>query len=67
MKTLLKQYYDAKLAKYLATMDIRSATIAANYALDDMRVTVKRNLDIHGELDTQLLLLQEIEDVRACI
>jgi hypothetical protein len=63
MQQLLKEYHDAKLAKYKTRMDERGAIIAAKYALDDMVTTVKKNMDIYKDENTALEILKmEIED-----
>lgn len=67
MERFLNLYYKAKLEKYQAKMDEHSAELAAKFALDDMIVTVKRNLEIYNRDEVKVLLFQEIEDVRACI
>lgn len=66
MQDLLKQYYDAKLAKYKTRMDERGALVAAKYALDDMTVNVKRNLEIYKDESIVCQYIEmEIEDVMA--
>lgn len=65
MEALLKQYYDAKLAKYRKMYGEKGehqALIGAKFALDDLMGDIKRASAIYIPEQLKELLIAEIED-----
>lgn len=66
MEKLLNDYFTYKLENYRVRLkDDRQALIAATYALDDIKTTIRQQLEIYKDTDVVLeLLRQEVEDAK---
>jgi hypothetical protein len=66
--TLLKRYYNAKLKNYNNKLSgKREAEIAANFALQDMIINVKRNIENISEKEAKEMLNMEVEDIEQIV
>jgi len=66
LESLKKEYFEIKFNKYSKSRDIRSSTIASNFAVDDMVSMFKQNTRNISEAYALKAFQAEIDFINEC-
>jgi hypothetical protein len=66
LESLKKEYFELQFNKYSKYRDVRSSTIASNFAVDDMVSMFKQNIRNISEIYALAVFQDEINFINEC-